>query len=303
MNFTSENLRKLLRLNYFPYSETKPMIFGIRGASPANTNCDTFKSSHAIIQTNVDYKNPRCLLGIWQPLENKIALFPGSTVPNIMYIKKQVAKLAKSNCIQSGYYSYYEKGFHYPSEDGKHEALRLATNIFLRRTLNDLVFTNTDPIEVANPNDNIHAAYCNDTKSGYSSAGCQVIVGQPKCKRRGNKPNTGYWKSFYDYIYAMSQTQFDYTLFRYADAEAVSNAQNNQMETRLRFGSEGYKVLELQTKLRNLGYFNTSEDGEFKKNTLEAVLKFQTDNFGEANADGVVGSGTAGKLGLTLNMI
>jgi len=302
IKFTSDNLRKLLRVNAYPYSETQYMVFGIRGAKPINADFDTFKTSHTIEMSDVNYLNPNCIIGVWNPTQNKLALFPGSTVPHLKYIKRQKEGTGKANAMQSGFYNFYEKGFHNPSANHAHKALRLATNIVLRRSNNDLVYSNDDPIEVGNPHDNIHAAYCDDSSGNYSSAGCQVIVGQPKCKGRGNLDNTGYWKKFYAIIYneAVSQTHFNYSLFRYVDAEAAATMGEGLMDARLRFGSKGNIVLELQNKLKAKGYFHTTVDGEYGRNTLIAVMAFQKDTFGVNEADGVVGTKTASKLGLTL---
>ncbi len=286
INFTSDHLRKLLRVNFYPYSETQYMVFGIRGAKPVSVNFDTFKTSHAIEMSDV----------------NKLALFIGSTVPHLKYIKRHKEGTGKANAMQSGFYVFYEKGFHNPSPNHAHKALRLATNVVMRRSNNDLVYTNDDPIEVGNPHDNIHAAYCDDANGNYSSAGCQVIIGQPKCKQRGNLDNTGHWKKFNTIIYneAISQTNFNYSLYRYVDAEAAASMGDELMDARLRFGSKGNIVLALQNKLKSKGYFYTTLDGEFGRNTLEAVLAFQKDTFGLKDADGVVGTKTAAKLGLIL---
>lgn len=305
ISFTSDHLRKLLRVNSYPYSETQFMVFGIRGAKPNSADFDTFKSSHTIEMSDINYLNPNCIIGIWNPVQNKIALFIGSTVPHLKYIKKHKEGTGKANAMQSGFYSFYEKGYHNPNPNNAHQALRLATNIVLRRSNNDLVYTNDDPIEVGNPNDNIHAAYCDDATGNYSSAGCQVIVGQPKCAGRGNLGNTGYWKKFHNIIYndAPSQLHFNYSLLRFVDAEAVATMGDGLMEARLRFGSKGNTVLELQKKLKSKGYYNTDLDGEFGRNTLLAVITFQKATFGLKEADGVVGSNTASKLGLTLPLI
>ncbi len=305
ITFSSDNLRKLLRLNFYNFSEINYLVFGIRGARPLGNEYTTFKHSHTIEKADVDYTKANCSIGIWSPVDNKIALFPGSTVPNLKYIRKHKEGTAKANCMMTGYYSYYEKGYHYPSERSAHQALRLATNIFLRRSTNDLIFSNDDTVEVGNPSDNIHAAYCNDINGEYNSAGCQVIIGQPKCKGRGpNSQNTSYWKAFYDIIYGRtSQQKFDYVLFRSVDAQVVSVNGNNLMQARLRFGSKGNVVLMLQAKLAAKGYYHTNQDGDFGRNTLRAVLAYQTDKFGLAEADGVVGNGTATSLGLQLPMV
>lgn len=303
--FSSDNLRKLLRLNFYNFSEIDFLVFGIRGARPEGTDFSTFRNSHSLEKVEVDYTRANCCIGIWNPVENKIALFPGSTVPNLTYIRKHKEGIAKANCMMTGFYSFYEKGYHYPSEKNAHQALRLATNIFLRRSTNDLIFGNDDTVEVANPSDNIHAAYCSDVNGAYNSAGCQVIIGLPKCKSRGlNSQNTSYWKAFYDVVYGRtSQQKFDYVLLRSVDAEVVSLNGNNPMQARLRFGSKGNVVLNLQAKLAGKGYFHTNQDGDFGRNTLRAVLEYQTAVFGLAEADGVVGNGTAASLGLQLPVL
>lgn len=305
IKFSSDNLRKLLRLNFYNFSEINYMVFGIRGAKPKGNDSATFKFSHEIEKADVNYTKANCSIGIWNPVANTIALFPGSTVPNLKYIKKHKEGTARANCMMTGYYSFYEKGFHFPSENSAHRALRLATNIVLRRSTNDLIFANDDPVEIGNPSDNIHAAYCNDIDGEYSSAGCQVIIGQPKCKGRGvNSANTSYWKKFYDIIYGeTAQQKFDYALFRSADAEIVSINGGNLMQARLRFGSKGNVVSLLQGKLAEKGYFLTNQDGDYGKNTLRSVISYQTDKFGLSEADGVVGNGTATSLGMQLPML
>lgn len=302
ITFTSDNLRKLHRVNSYPYSETQYMVFGIRGAKPVSPAFDTFKDAHSIEMSDVNYLNPKCIIGIWNPVQNTIALFPGSTVPHLKYIKKHKEGTGKANSMMSGFYNFYEKGTHNPNPQHAHKALKLATNIVLRRSNNDLVYGADDPIEVGNPHDNIHAAYCDDITGNYSSAGCQVIVGQPKCQQRGSLDNTGYWKKFHSVIYtdATSQNHFNYSLFRYADIDAAATVGSGQMDARLRFGSKGNLVLALQEKLKSKGYFHTILDGDFGRNTLIAVLAFQKETFGTNEADGVVGNKTAGKLGFTL---
>ncbi|OYQ45574.1 peptidoglycan-binding domain-containing protein [Flavobacterium aurantiibacter] len=299
--FSASQLRQLLELNSFPYSRTEKLIFGLRGCLATAANPASFKTEHKIQATEVNYENPRCLIGIFNPLTEKMALYPGSTVPHLKYMKKQQAGTGRANAMQSGFYAYYEKGFHNPSINGAHQALRLATNIVLRRTTNDLVFANDDAIEIGNPNDNIHAAYGESLSGGYSSAGCQVILGLPNSKGRNFAPNTSYWKLFHDAVYKDSpaQNRFCYALFRGADAQFI--AQNPEaIQIRLRFGSKGPHVIQLQKRLQELGLFQTNIDGDFGRNTLLAVLAFQKLHFPAKDIDGVVGKQTALKLNLNL---
>lgn len=62
----------------------------------------------------------------------------------------------------------------------------------------------------------------------------------------------------------------------------------------IRYGSQGADVRELQGRLKFLGYYNGTVDGDFGSATLTSVKRFQT-AFG-LKADGVVGAKTKLKL-------
>lgn len=64
-------------------------------------------------------------------------------------------------------------------------------------------------------------------------------------------------------------------------------------------GSTGEAVKQIQTALKNRGYYTGSVDGIFGKLTTSAVKKFQRDN--GLTADGIVGTATMKKLGITLS--
>ena len=67
----------------------------------------------------------------------------------------------------------------------------------------------------------------------------------------------------------------------------------------LRPGSQGSVVREVQQKLKDWGYYNGSVDGVYGTQTMYAVQSFQTKH--GLTPDGVVGPGTAAKLGVNLN--
>ena len=64
-------------------------------------------------------------------------------------------------------------------------------------------------------------------------------------------------------------------------------------ETLLRVGSIGPEVMDLQTRLKELGYYNGSVDGQFYDGTRAAVIAFQ-------QRHGLAADGMAGSLTLQL---
>ena len=58
----------------------------------------------------------------------------------------------------------------------------------------------------------------------------------------------------------------------------------------LRTGSRGQQVTDLQSRLKNLGYYSAEIDGQFGAGTREAVAAFQRQN--GLDADGIVGDET-----------
>ncbi|MBF8982481.1 spore cortex-lytic enzyme [Lutibacter sp. B2] len=66
----------------------------------------------------------------------------------------------------------------------------------------------------------------------------------------------------------------------------------------LYWGSSGEKVKELQTKLKDWGYYDGAVDSIYGTGTFNSVKKFQEKH--GLTQDGVVGSDTAAKLGLQL---
>lgn len=70
----------------------------------------------------------------------------------------------------------------------------------------------------------------------------------------------------------------------------------NSVEALSRYGSTGAEVRQIQTKLKNWGYYKGSVDGIFGSQTLAAVKSFQRKN-GLA-VDGIVGEKTLAALGI-----
>ena len=57
--------------------------------------------------------------------------------------------------------------------------------------------------------------------------------------------------------------------------ELIFNTENIMEETLSRYGSSGSEVRNIQTKLKNWGYYKGNVDGIFGSQTLQAVKNFQ----------------------------
>lgn len=72
---------------------------------------------------------------------------------------------------------------------------------------------------------------------------------------------------------------------------------NRDVETISYWGSQGEEVIQIQTKLKNWGYYNGAIDGVYGTGTFNAVKNFQRKN--GLTADGVAGSQTLAALGIS----
>ncbi len=72
---------------------------------------------------------------------------------------------------------------------------------------------------------------------------------------------------------------------------------SDEVETISYWGSQGEEVIQIQTKLKNGGYYTGAIDGIYGTGTFQAVKKFQQKN--GITADGVAGSKTLAALGIS----
>ena len=71
---------------------------------------------------------------------------------------------------------------------------------------------------------------------------------------------------------------------------------SNKSETLSRFGSSGQEVTNIQTRLKNWGYYTGAVDGVYGSKTVAAVKKFQQNN--GLIPDGIAGTQTLAKMGI-----
>lgn len=293
-------MKRLCELNYFPVPATGMILFGLRGCLPADVDGCKFGSEHDAVVRDVNYTNPRCTLGQWRPETKEIALFPGSTVPHRSYIKPALpAGGVGANQMATGYFADYRKGVHKAGSVTAHDAFRQTKGRPIRRTADDYDYQNDDRVEFANPFDNLHAAWCQSINGiSYASAGCQVVVGFPKCGKPTHKTDVGPWKIFRENAYRETQTNFPYVLLDGRDAERVARHGDKKLSVRLRFGSKGDLVTELQKALKQADFYEGEIDDDFGERTWRAVMNYQSFRFGPMEDDGIVGPVTADALGI-----
>ncbi len=298
-NLNTDLVKQLVNINYFPVPDNQMFFFGLRGCLTVSDDSSIYKNEHQVELTPFDHVHPRCTLGQFHP-EKGIALFTGSTVPHVRNVRKSLDRGGSgTNMLLTGYFKDYRKGWHKPGSDTGHEAFRQDNKLPVRRTADDLDYDNDDRVEYTRPYDNLHAAWSMGPDHDYfGSAGCQVVVGYPKCAKRKNKPDTGLWKIFKENAYELEQQSFDYMLLNGRDAQKVSLAGGAKLSARLRFGSSNSLVSEVQKKLQNLHYYEGNTDDDFGQRTLRALLDFQTEYFGAEGDDGIVGPVTASALGI-----
>lgn len=299
---TEKHLSKLLDQNSFEIDTSLMVFFGLRGCLPIDDTDHTFRSEQQLERTNINHVNPRCTFIQWKPKKGEFAVFPGSTVPSRKYVGKSLEKGGVgANQMMTGYYKDYRKGKHKPGGPTSHDAFRETSGRPIRRTADDYDYDNDDRVEFANPNDNMHAAWCQSVNSNsFASAGCQVIVGYPKCTKRGDQPALGPWKDYQENAYNIDQKSFPYILLNGRDAFRIAVLSSGRISGRLRFGSSGKPVEELQKLLGEKNFYEGKIDGDFGRRTITGLLEYQVSVFGEDEDDGIVGPNTASSLGLNL---
>ncbi len=273
IKITPDVLRRVFAVNQFKIPDNVDIIFfGIRGAVPERNQYDsTFKytSEANILLTQYNHLNFRCTMGQWLVKEGKIGLFIGSTVPGKNGMEDALEGKGSVNMLLTGYYTDYQKGVHAPRPVTTHKAFRQTQDHPVRRTKDDMTFETSDPVDFGMQHDNIHSAFT-DNISGAPNAshGCQIILGKPKCQKFA--ADTSAWKIFREKAYSVVQDVFPYILlegkdyFRYGvDLKAPTNA-------RLRFGSSGSAVKDLQDALIAKGQTAL-------KTTLDAAQKAADD--------------------------
>jgi hypothetical protein len=310
---TSAVLQQLLAAGSFkPNPQSTKVLLGLRGCMLVEkTDHTDWASGHQVRATRPNHLDLRCLFCVWDMTTNRLALFKGSTVPNVDYMEKQIEGSMKSNMLPTGMHQYVvgaHNGVRQPA------ALIQKTPVWVIRSKKTLGYAANDAgiewddLEGQLPFDDIHAAILN-TRSRppyFSSAGCQTIAGA-----YDNGLPTGAWAEFRKAaglahplnFLGSSRTetgddgrQFDYVLLTGKEAQIAAAGSHGPLRT-LRFGSSGELVSALQEKLGALpGGAKVGKSGVFDAKTLGGVLRWQKEN--KLSPSGIIASDAAAKLGL-----
>ena len=295
---SANHLAEIFALNEYPYDPGAMVFAGIRGCLPIDLGNLEEAKEHEVETATVDHVHPRCTLIQWTPKTGLFAVFPGSTVPHqssIAAAKKR--KGVGANQLLTGFYDDFRKGWHKRGSKTGHEAWRQNASRPVRRSADDLDYDGDDRVEVVNPADNLHAGWSAGLNGSFSSAGCQVLVGYPKCEQRGDSPATGPWKVFQERGYKLKQQAFGYGLFNGGEVQRLVLNGPKGLE-RVRFGSVGERAKKVQEGLKAKEFYEGKLDGDFGPRSLRALLDFQEATFGKDGDDGICGPQTAEALGV-----
>jgi hypothetical protein len=261
--------------------ETK-VLFGLRGCVFADaTQLEVgFAKRISLRQARPNHRDPNCIIGVWDRDNATVSAYSGSTVPEAHSIALfAVNEADRCNLLLTGIYKF-GVGLHV----GKSGSLQPGSFVeksskAVLRTGSVPIYDRTDPkilMAVDRPGDNLHSAYPPLGKKPppkrFFSAGCQTVVGG----YNGLEP-VGPWAALRkaaglsDPPSKSDKQVFSYVLLTGKEAllAATKNAEFKSAYSRLRFGSSGAQVIQLQQGLR------MAETGTIDGGTFNALVAEQ----------------------------
>jgi hypothetical protein len=270
----STALERLFQAYGIPLPSDGLVLFALRGAVPEKTPAGWARRIR-LVPGPVDHVHMRCTLGIWDRTGRRLFAAPGSTVPHRDNVRKAADRKGKmkgrgTNQLEPGYYTDLAKGEHLQGKANGHEALRQTASRLYRRAPGGLPYSPGSPLYYGNPYDNLHCGWNLDGRGpGFSSSGCMVVAGMPRCPRRGDAPSDrGPWKAFHDLLYAAEQRTFPILLVPAAEAGRLVKGPAGK--TALTYGSQGDAVKALQLKLASQGVYRGRVTGKLDARTYRA---------------------------------
>ncbi|MGC3946432.1 MAG: hypothetical protein QM762_18240 [Chryseolinea sp.] len=275
MKISGTVLKQLCDTFHFPIENDPAVLFAFRGCLPSDVHQSVtkdsilFRNSDEVNRTRVNYNNPRCTIGIWDRVADKIALFPGSTLPSKDYVRRHPSSVSSLNVLCPGCY-HLRKGIHPRNERGfqPHSALLMdgfgivgIPHVNEKTGFSSRIAT----YDVVRPGDNLHAGrmepllnvYSSVLNLKYSSSGCITVVGQPAEYLQYNHRHTAWnsWTTFIESEILTNQKNFHFLLFNFDDLNATTVSKSNL----IRYGSKRHEVSEIQYLLGGIVNANTGK--------------------------------------------
>jgi hypothetical protein len=292
-----EDLALLAELNDFPVTEAgdTPILFGLRGCGIIKDHAGSSREV-TLKDDRPDHLRPRCVLGVWDRLQGRILVYPGSTVPDARAVASFFGSGRAGNLLPTGLYRYIV-GPHVTSKSRPgcfllRKTLTEKRVVVVRRSRDDLSYTDRDLVDPCMPGDNIHPTFFSQP-IGFSSFGCQTVVGT--ADEGGN--HKGPWSEFRKAAGLVDADgepgkPYLYMLLTGAEARLASEMRRaglacdpiSRMKLRrLRFGSKSEAVRALQARL---GFGNP--DGDFGRATSERLYARQRIIPPQGRSDGIL---------------
>lgn len=273
---TPADIEALIRLNDFALRPAAPqqphlVVFALRGASIVGADKREGVAAVLLDDIRPDHRAYRCVMGVLNRDTGRMSVYKASTVPNASAVLgcfrlAQAGKDLTGNVLPTGCYTY-TFGTHKAGQDGEiRGVLRLsqastgASPVVVLRSRDDVMYDRRDFWDPCAPADNIHPGR---RTTGFSSLGCLTLPGD---YNKATRVHTGLWADFRVALgvgrtFAASDDgkQFSSVLLTGLDAAIAARLREaGQIDTpavanaalrRLRFGSKGAAVADLQARL------------------------------------------------------
>lgn len=266
----ADDIEALVSFNDFAVKDGL-LIFALRGARLLGADKREKVASITVESIRPDHRGYRCVMGILNRKTKQLWAYKASTVPSSHSVLKchhlhQQGKTLDGNILPTGCYTY-TVGTHRVGKAGEIKGvLRLsrtssgASRTVVLRSLLNVVYDRHDYWHTTAPADNIHPGRY---ENRFSSAGCLTLPGNYS---KPGKKHSGLWADFRKVLgmKAKYQTsddgrQFSCVLLTGLDAALASTlrmsgeisdpTKADPALRRLRFGSQGDRVEELQDML------------------------------------------------------
>ena len=283
-------LAVLAERNSFVFRDRRAVrVIGLRGCALAGgAKATGWATKHALVLADPDHLSLRCLIGLWRPSDGMIRLYVASTVPQVgnMFTSLKTKGWGTS-LLPCGLYRF-RAGTHKANSprpqrgalinEGSYVVLRAAKELCYDPFLDTNVWT----FGAAH---NIHAAGHGFANPRFDSSGCQVLPGWYTADRlRADGSYDDFRRAAglvgADGLAGPAETAgagtFEYMLLTGLEASlAAHGGPDFTGYRRLRPGSSGQRVVDMQTKLKRIGkvFGNpVSTSGVFTGPTAFAVL-------------------------------